>query len=92
MKWIKRAITFTFIFMPFTAKADHLTKEQVISIAEEFVITNGYTDAPADKIKADLNLESIERASDRDAILKFRFNTLKPRAINVKKFAKNRES
>ena len=67
--------------------ADPLTAEQAVAKAEEFVLANGYTDAESDKIKQELEHESLERASSRDEILKARFNTLQRRAIGVRRGA-----
>ena len=55
--------------------------EQAVALAERFVRENGYTDAPEGEVKRPLDLESLERSRNRRELLKYRRNTLRPRAI-----------
>ena len=67
----------------FGMKDAKLTKEEIISLAEEFIKNNGYTNH---KVNQDFELtyESLEFYSDKEEMLKNRFNTLKPKAIGAK--------
>jgi hypothetical protein len=65
--------------------AESITIEAAVQIAEEFIANNGYTNAPASKVKAVLDNESIEWTADRRDRIKSRFNTLLPKAIGAKK-------
>lgn len=67
------------------AYAEEITKRQAIETAELFILQNGYTDAPPDQIKDNLDYETIELQYNREDMLKFRFNTLKRKAIGVKR-------
>jgi hypothetical protein len=61
-----------------------LTLEEAVAVAERFVRDNGYTDAPADELKAPLDVESIEFAANREELLLQRKNSLQPKAIGAK--------
>lgn len=61
-----------------------LSMEQAVEMAERFVRDNGYTDAPEGEIKRRLDLESLERSHNRRELLRYRRNTLRPRAIGIK--------
>jgi hypothetical protein len=58
-----------------------LTENEAITLAEQFVAQNGYTDAPANKSK--IAYESLERYTDIDKMLDFRKNTLKRKAYGI---------
>jgi hypothetical protein len=59
-----------------------LTKVQAIKLAEQFIIDNGYTNAPANKSKLSYELfDQLENNVDR--ILKQRHNTLQPKAFCI---------
>ncbi|MCB0310069.1 MAG: hypothetical protein KDD42_02460 [Bdellovibrionales bacterium] len=73
--------------LPVLALGDPLTQEEAIAKAEEFIMVNGYTGAPSSKIKPELDLESVEWGNSRNEILKARLNSLKPRAIGIRKGA-----
>ncbi|MGH6754048.1 MAG: hypothetical protein ACREO0_00455 [Pseudoxanthomonas sp.] len=66
------------------ALAQALSRENAVALAEKFVAENGYTNAAPSRIKDRLDSESIEWASNRDEILRLRFNTLQPIAIGAK--------
>ena len=66
------------------ALLEQVSTEMAVQLSERFVRENGYTDAPNDEIKLQLDLESIERADSRAELLKSRRNTLQPKAIGVK--------
>lgn len=61
-----------------------VSSEVAVELAERFVRENGYTDAPDSVIKSQLDLESIERTNSRSELLKWRRNTLQPKAIGGK--------
>ena len=61
-----------------------LTREEAVAVAERFVRDNGYTDAPKEELKVDLDFESIEFAADREELLRQRKNSLQPKAIGAK--------
>src|SRR5438093_13077763 len=48
------------LLLPALALAASLSKEEAIQTAERFVLENGYTNAPREKVKAQLDHESIE--------------------------------
>ena len=59
-----------------------LTKEQAVKQAEQFIIYNGYTNLPANKSK--LSYELFDHNDENvDTILKFRYNTLHPKAFFI---------
>ena len=61
---------------------ESLTKEQAISLAEQFVLDNGYTNLPADKSK--LSYELFDQyESNFASTLKHRHNTLQPKAFCI---------
>ena len=74
-----------------TVYANDLTKNEAIKMAELFILQNGYTNAPANEIKKELNIETIEFANDREDLLQHRFNTLKRKAIGIRKGRKSEE-
>lgn len=61
-----------------------LTKTQAITVAERFIGENGYTDLSDEKIKRKLDGESFELGESREAAIRMRRNTLRPRAIGVR--------
>jgi len=67
------------------ALAKELSQHAAVALAETFIVENGYTDAPADRIKPRLDGESIEWTNVRDEILKHRHRTLLAKAIGAKK-------
>lgn len=66
-----------------------LSKEEAIQTAERFVLENGYTNAPREQVKAQLDHESIELIGEgkdtREKLLAQRVDTLKPKAIGIRK-------
>lgn len=59
-----------------------LTQEQAITLAEKFLIDNGYTSLPADKSK--LSYELFDRYENNvDSILKRRHNSLQTKAFCI---------
>lgn len=72
-----------FLFCGFTLKIqtiEPLTRDQAITLAEQFIINNGYTHLPADKSK--LSYELFDAYENNiDSILKRRCNTLQPKAF-----------
>ena len=61
---------------------DLVTQEQAIKLAEQFIIENGYTNLPADKLKLSYELfDSYE--NNIDSILSIRHNTLLPKAFCI---------
>jgi hypothetical protein len=71
--------------------ANDLTKNEAIKMAELFILQNGYTNAPAKEIKKELNIGTVEFANSREELLRRRFNTLKRKAIGVRKGRKSEE-
>ncbi len=69
-----------------------LSQKAAVALAEKFVVRNGYTDAPPDQVKHDLDFESIEFAENREEMLRQRRNTLRPRAIGVKRGRRSNKS
>jgi hypothetical protein len=76
------------------AAAQSLTKWQAVTLAESFIADNGYTNLPPERLKPQLDMESIEwaamvgdgsQADTRKQILKMRFNSLRPKAIGVRR-------
>lgn len=67
------------------APSHNLSKEEAIRIGERFVLENGYTSAPPELIKQQLDHESIEWQGDRKEMLQHRYNSLKPKAIGAKR-------
>jgi hypothetical protein len=73
--------------------AQALSKEAAVRLAEKFLADNGYSNLPPDKTKASLDMESIEwavldraRSADtRSRILEMRFNSLRPKAIGIRR-------
>jgi hypothetical protein len=61
-----------------------LTLEEAVDVAERFVRDNGYTDAPADELKVDLDFESVEFTANREELLLQRKNSLQPKAIGAR--------
>ena len=55
---------------------------KAIRIAEEFIISNGYTNAPADKNS--ISHESVEMAESLDQLLKLRHDTLERKAYGLR--------
>ena len=64
--------------------AEDLFGEEVVALAERFVLENGYTDAPQSELKAQLDLESIELSDRRADLLESRWNSLRPDAMGIK--------
>lgn len=71
-----------------SARAEGISKSAAVGLAERFIARNGYTDLPRDQISKSLDPESLEFGSDREQALRLRFNTLKPKAVGVKKGAR----
>jgi hypothetical protein len=61
-----------------------LSSEDAVALAERFVLANGYTKASESEVKAQLDLESIERSNRRSELLRDRWNTLEPDALGIK--------
>ncbi len=66
---------------------EELSSEELaaISVSENFVALNGYTSVPGEPAR--LTRESVEFASDPNEILRYRRNTLCPRAARIVKTA-----
>ena len=62
-----------------------IDEAQAISIAEQFIVQNGYTDLPPMEDRSKLFYESIEGGSTPDEILEYRHNTLERSAYGIKK-------
>lgn len=77
------------LLLPALAWAASLSKEEAIQTAERFVLENGYTNAPREKVKAQLDHESIEMIVEgkeaREQLLDARVDTLKLKAIGIRK-------
>ncbi len=80
-----RYLLFILALTNFGCFANTIDMEDAIEIAEKFIKENGYTNATKASFANPLVLESIERTSDRDALLKQRFNSLKSKALGAKK-------
>ena len=78
-----------FLLLPALAWSGSLSKEEAIQIAERFVLENGYTNAPREKVKVQLDHESIEVIVEgkeaREQLLAARVDTLKPKAIGTRR-------
>jgi hypothetical protein len=68
-----------------SAWGQSLSQKAAVALAEKFIIQNGYTNAAPDRVKAQLDFESIERAESRSEMLRQRHNTLRPKAIGARK-------
>ena len=77
------------LLLPALAWSASLSKEEAIQTAERFVLENGYTNAPREKVKEQLDHESIEMIVEgkeaREQLLVARVDTLKPKAIGIRK-------
>jgi len=73
-----------FFLVPAQASAPALSQQAAIALAEKFVLENGYTSAGPDRIKRELDPESIEWTEDRAETLRDRHDTLQPRAIGAR--------
>ena len=71
-----------------------ISKQAAVRLAEAFVAGNGYTNLPSEKLKPELDMESIEWAAmlghgsetdKRRRILDMRFNSLQSKAIGVRR-------
>ena len=67
-----------------SAWGQSLSQKAAVALAEKFIVQNGYTNASPDRIKPQLDFESLERAESRGEILRQRHNTLRPKAIGAK--------
>jgi len=65
-----------------------ITKKEAITIAERYVLVNGYTSAPADSTDPRLSYTTEEVKGGMEKMLKARHNTLIPKAV---KSASNRK-
>jgi hypothetical protein len=83
------AVALTALLPCHLALGQSISKESAVVLAEKFVAENGYTNLPAENVKPELDPESIEWNTTREKILEFRFNTLKPRAIGIKREHRN---
>jgi hypothetical protein len=70
------------------SSAQALTKNAAVTVAQKFVVENGYTDAPRREVKDKLDPESLELSAGRDSVLSGRINTLRRVAIGIKFGAK----
>ncbi len=61
-----------------------IAADDAVTLAEQFVRENGYTDAPDNDIKARLDPEGLEWTSDRSEQLKVRRNTLFAKAVGIR--------
>lgn len=68
--------------------AQAISKAAAVELAEKFIARNGYTKLPRDQISPKLDPESLEFGDSREKQLALRFNTLKPKAIGVKRGAR----
>ena len=66
-----------------------LAQSEAVTLAEQFIAQNGYTDLPPDKTK--LTHETIEWESNTDRMLEQRHDTLERRAYGVRSGRKGRE-
>ena len=77
------------LLLPALAWSASLSKEEAIQTAERFVLENGYTNAPRETVKAQLDHESIEMIVEgkeaREQLLAARVDTLKPKAIGIRR-------
>jgi len=64
--------------------AQPITKEQAISMAEQFIKVQGYTSEGSTLPKEEIVFESLEWTSDADKILERRKGSLEPKAVGVK--------
>jgi hypothetical protein len=65
-----------------------MSKAAAVLLAEEFIAKNGYTQLPREQINTVLAAESLELGSDREEQLAMRFNSLRPKAIGIKRGGK----
>jgi hypothetical protein len=61
-------------------KANELTKTQAIEIAEQFIVDNGYTNLPGNKVKLSYEILDDE---NKDSLLAYRKNTLHEKAFCI---------
>ena len=80
-----KIITYTFLFILLlnSANAQQISETEIISIAEQFVSDNGFTDAKANR--NEIYYELFECPQDIELILNNRKNTLHPKAYCISK-------
>jgi hypothetical protein len=84
MKWPKFILSLLLFSICTLTHGHSLSQDDAVLIAEKFVAENGYTNTST-PVKEKLDFESLEFSSRRDELLTFRKNSLRPRAIGVKR-------
>jgi hypothetical protein len=84
MKWQKFIFSLVLFSICTLTHGHSLSQEDALLLAEKFVAENGYTNTST-SVKEKLDFESFEFSSHRDELLKFRKNSLRPKAIGVKR-------
>ena len=69
------------MFFNFHCFAKQLDIAEATILAERFVLENGYTNETNLKFDKPLSLESIEQSSDKNELLKLRFNKLEKQSL-----------
>lgn len=83
--WVlqKPTLSFASIISTNLQKSEELiTEAQAISLAEEFIVKNGYTELPAIERK-EITLELLDKLVAFELVMKLRHNSLQPKAYGV---------
>ena len=75
-----------------SAHAQAISRATAVDLAEKFIARNGYTNLSRQQVSPNLDSESLELDNSREKTLERRFNTLKPKAIGIKKGARGRHN
>ena len=72
-----------------SGKGQPLAKEAIIKIAEQYIAEQGYAHYKINIKKKPIIFEPGEFATDTNAIVKLRYNTLKPKAFGARQYGKD---
>lgn len=84
MKCTKLIFSLALFFICHLTYGHPLSQGEAVLAAEKFVAENGYTNTST-PVKEQLDFESLEFSNRRDELLRFRKNSLRPKAIGVKR-------
>lgn len=62
---------------------EQITEAEAVRLAEEFIIINGYTDAPPSKDRSQITAELLDKLATFETIMKMRRNTLERPAYGL---------
>ena len=87
----RAALAWTASAWALPASAQAISKGSAVALAEAFIAKNGYARLPREQLNAVLAPEAFELGSNREEQLAMRFNSLKPKAIGVKRGSKGEQ-